>query len=81
MESSFVESHRAEQPHSIEHLAVVAVDKIERFPMDSKLVVGFAVAIYIICTKKITITFHTITTTKTTANFTYVILLSVFYYN
>lgn len=72
MVSNFGESRRAEQPHSIEQLAVVAVDKIERFPMDSKLIVGFAVAIYIICTKKITITFHTITTTttKTTAEFT-----------
>lgn len=44
MVSSFVESHRVGQLRSIGQLAVVAVDKTERFPMDSKLAVGLAVA-------------------------------------
>lgn len=51
MASNFAESHRAERPHSIEQLAAVADDKIERFPMGSKLVVVTAVAIYNYFTK------------------------------
>lgn len=54
---NFEESHHVEQHRSTEQLVVVAVGKIERFPMDSKLVVGFAVAIHNFH-KNITITSH-----------------------
>lgn len=57
MVSNSVESHRAGPLHSIGQLAEVAVGKIERFPMDSKLVVGFAVAIHNFH-RNITITSH-----------------------
>lgn len=44
MVSNFEESHRAGQLRLIEQLVVVAVDKVEHYPMDSRLVVAFAVA-------------------------------------
>lgn len=54
------ESHHAERHRSIGQLVGVAVDKIERFPMGSKLVVETAVAIhnFFFFHKNVTITFH-----------------------
>lgn len=43
---NFAESRHVERLRSIEQQAVVAVGKIERFPMDNKLVVGLAVAVH-----------------------------------